>query len=41
MVEVTVADENIINLNVFGGESFRIIVQIRVEDNSGISFFPA
>lgn len=38
MVEVTVADENIINLNVFGGESFRIIVQIRVEDNSGIIF---
>ena len=39
MVEVTVADENIINLNVFGGESFRIIVQIRVEDTSGIIFF--
>lgn len=38
MVEVTVADENIINLDVFGGESFRVIVQIRVEDDSGIVF---
>ena len=39
MVKMTVADENIINLDVFGGESFRVIVQIRVEDDSGIIFF--
>ena len=38
MVKMSVANKNIVHLNVIGGESFGIAVQIRVKNNGRIVF---
>ena len=39
MVEMTVADEDVVDLDIFSGQTFRVAFKIGVEDDSRIIFF--